>query len=79
MENKDYYKTLEIAKDADSAAVKKAFRKLAMQHHPDRNKGDKGSEKKFKEINEAYEVLKDDQKRAAYDKYGTANFLHSHG
>jgi len=79
MENKDYYKTLEIAKDADSAAVKKAFRKLAMQHHPDRNKGDKGSEKKFKEINEAYEVLKDDQKRAAYDKYGTANFQNTGG
>jgi molecular chaperone DnaJ len=79
MENKDYYKTLGVAKDADAATIKKSFRKLAMQYHPDRNKGDKGSEKKFKEINEAYEILKDDQKRAAYDRYGTANFQNTGG
>ena len=79
MDNKDYYKTLGVSKDADAAAIKKAFRKLAMQFHPDRNKGDKSAEKKFKEINEAYEILKDDQKRAAYDRYGTANFQNTGG
>lgn len=72
MAEKDYYKTLGINKGATSDEIKKAFRKLAMKHHPDKNQGNKESEKKFKELNEAYEVLKDDQKRAAYDRYGSA-------
>lgn len=70
----DYYKTLGIDKGAGADDIKKAYRKLAMQYHPDRNQGDKEAEKKFKEINEAYEILKDDQKRAAYDRYGHGAF-----
>lgn len=66
----DYYKILGISKTASDDDIKKAYRKLAMQYHPDRNKGDKASETKFKEINEAYETLKDPQKKAAYDRYG---------
>lgn len=68
----DYYDILGVARDADAAALKSAFRKLAMQHHPDRNPGDAAAEAKFKEINEAYAVLSDDQKRAAYDRFGKA-------
>src|ERR1041385_1460116 len=71
---RDYYETLGVEKGADQETLKKAFRKLAMQHHPDRNPGDKGAEHKFKELNEAYDVLKDDQKRAAYDRFGHAAF-----
>src|ERR1044071_2161586 len=71
---RDYYETLGVEKGADQDAVKKAFRKLAMQYHPDRNPGDKGAEQRFKELNEAYDVLKDDQKRAAYDRFGHAAF-----
>ncbi len=67
---KDYYETLGVSKSASPEELKKAYRKLAMQYHPDRNKGDKGAEAKFKEINEAYDVLKDDQKKAAYDRFG---------
>src|SRR5580698_2093775 len=70
----DYYQTLGIAKGASDEEIKKAYRKLAMQHHPDRNPGDKSAEHKFKEISEAYEVLKDEQKRAAYDRFGHAAF-----
>ena len=70
----DYYKTLGIEKSAGADAIKAAYRKLAMKYHPDRNQGDKEAEKKFKEISEAYEVLKDEQKRAAYDRYGHAAF-----
>ena len=66
----DYYQTLECARDADGAALKSAYRKLAMQYHPDRNPGDAASEAKFKAISEAYDCLKDPQKRAAYDRYG---------
>lgn len=66
----DYYSTLGINKSASDDEIKKAYRKLAMKYHPDKNKNDKTSEVKFKEINEAYEVLKDSQKRAAYDRYG---------
>lgn len=70
--NIDYYELLEISKDADGAEIKKAYRKLALQFHPDRNQGDKEAEEKFKAINEAYQVLSDEQKRATYDRYGQA-------
>ena len=68
--SRDYYEVLGVAKDADEAAIKKAYRKLAMKYHPDRNPDDKEAEKKFKEIGEAYEVLSDADKRAAYDRLG---------
>ncbi len=74
MAKQDYYATLEAARDASADDLKKAYRKLAMKYHPDRNPGDKGAEARFKELNEAYDVLKDDQKRAAYDRYGHAAF-----
>src|SRR3569833_3005596 len=69
-----YYETLEVDRDADEGKLKAAFRKLAMKWHPDKNPGDASSEVKFKEINEAYEVLRDADKRAAYDRYGHAAF-----
>ncbi len=69
-----YYETLEVERTVDAAGLKAAFRKLAMKWHPDRNPGDKTSELRFKEINEAYEILKDDDKRAAYDRFGHAAF-----
>jgi molecular chaperone DnaJ len=72
--NADLYETLGVTRTADDAALKAAFRKLAMQYHPDRNSGDKEAEAKFKDINQAYEILKDPQKRAAYDRYGHAAF-----
>lgn len=70
MEYKDYYKILGVNKNASSDEIKKAFRKLAMKYHPDKTKGDKQSEQKFKEINEAYEVLSDPEKRKKYDQLG---------
>lgn len=66
----NYYDTLGVSKTATDDEIKKAFRKMALKYHPDRNKGDKSAEAKFKEINEAYETLKDPQRRAAYDRYG---------
>src|SRR6476646_7493394 len=69
-----YYETLEVERDADEGKLKASFRKLAMKFHPDRNPGDDTSQVKFKEINEAYEVLKEKDKRAAYDRYGHAAF-----
>lgn len=72
MEYKDYYQTLGVGKTADDDEIKKAYRKLAKQYHPDRNPGDKASEEKFKEINEAYEVLSDSQKRSRYDQLGSS-------
>ncbi len=74
MAKRDFYEVLGVSKTADADELKRAYRKLAMSHHPDRNPGDKSAEQKFKEINEAYDVLKDDQKRAAYDRYGHAAF-----
>jgi molecular chaperone DnaJ len=68
----DFYAVLGVARDAEEGEIKKAYRKLAMEHHPDRNNGDKAAEEKFKEITEAYEVLRDPDKRAAYDRYGIA-------
>ena len=74
MAKRCYYETLEVERTADDGVLKTAFRKLAMKWHPDRNPGDKDSEHRFKEINEAYDVLKDPQKRAAYDRFGHAAF-----
>lgn len=74
-----FYETLGVERGADPHAIKKAYRKLAMQYHPDRNPGDDDAEHRFKEINEAYDVLKDDQKRAAYDRFGHAAFANGHG
>ncbi len=70
----DYYELLSVSRDANGDEVKRAYRKLAMQYHPDKNPGDKGAEKKFRDIAQAYEVLSDNQKRAAYDRYGHAAF-----
>jgi molecular chaperone DnaJ len=72
--SQDYYELLGVSRTAGAEDIKKAFRKLAMQHHPDRNRGDKGSEKKFKDLTHAYDILKDPEKRAAYDRYGPAAF-----
>ena len=74
-----YYETLEVERNADETKLKSAFRKLAMKWHPDKNPGDATSEVRFKEINEAYETLKDPQKRAAYDRYGHAAFENGGG
>jgi molecular chaperone DnaJ len=74
MAKADFYEVLGVSRDADDKALKAAFRKLAMKHHPDRNPGDHAAEIKFKEVSAAYECLKDPQKRAAYDRYGHAAF-----
>ena len=74
MAKRDFYEVLGVAKSADEKEIKRAYKRLAMKYHPDRNQGDKESEAKFKEIKEAYEILNDAQKRAAYDQYGHAAF-----
>src|SRR6266540_2465874 len=79
MAKRCYYETLGVSRTADEAELKAAFRKAAMKWHPDRNPGDKQCEHRFKEINEAYDVLKDDQKRAAYDRFGHAAFENGMG
>ena len=79
MSKQDYYATLGVSRGASAEDMKKSYRKLAMQYHPDRNPGDHVAEQKFKELNEAYDVLKDDQKRAAYDRFGHAAFENGGG
>lgn len=74
MASKDYYSILGVTKQASADEVKKAYRKLALKYHPDRNKGDKVSEDKFKEVTKAYEVLSDPQKKQTYDQFGEAAF-----
>jgi|TARA_B110000438_G_scaffold147884_1_gene142445 molecular chaperone DnaJ len=74
MAKEDYYDLLSVAREASDSEIKKAYRKKAVQYHPDKHKGDKAMEAKFKEVSEAYEVLKDSEKRAAYDRYGHAAF-----
>src|SRR5213593_22839 len=71
-DKRDYYEVLGVAKNASADDVKKAYRKLALKYHPDRNPGDKKAEEAFKEVAEAYEVLSDDGKRARYDQFGHA-------
>ncbi len=71
---KDYYEVLGVGRSVTQEEIKKAYRKLALQHHPDKHKGDKKAEEKFKEIGEAYEVLSDPQKREAYDRFGHQAF-----
>ena len=79
MSKRDYYEVLGVSRDADESEIKKAYRKLAMKHHPDRNSGNARSEESFKEAKEAYEVLADSNKRAAYDQYGHAGVDASSG
>ncbi len=74
MSKRDYYEVLGVSQGASDREIKKAYKKLAMKYHPDRTAGDKSKEETFKEVKEAYEVLNDDQKRAAYDQYGHAAF-----
>ncbi len=79
MSKRDYYEVLGVSKSADQAELKKAYRRLAMKYHPDRNENSADAEAKFKESKEAYEVLNDDQKRAAYDRMGHSAFEHGSG
>ena len=74
MSKADYYETLGVSRDATADEMKKAYRKLAVKYHPDKNPGDAAAEAKFKEISEAYDILKDEEKRAAYDRFGHAAF-----
>jgi len=75
----DYYELLSVSRDADGETIKRAYRKLAMQYHPDRNPGDAAAEAKFKQLNDAYQVLGDPQKREAYNRYGHAAFEQASG
>ena len=79
MAGKDFYKVLGVERGASDEDLKKAYRTLAMKYHPDRNKDDPTAEAKFKEISEAYDVMKDPQKKAAYDRFGSAAFDGSMG
>ncbi|MCX2958265.1 MAG: DnaJ domain-containing protein, partial [Serratia symbiotica] len=74
MSKKDYYHILGISKNAEEREIKKAYKRLAMKYHPDRNQGNKNAENQFKEIKEAYEILINKEKRSAYDQYGHAAF-----
>jgi DnaJ-class molecular chaperone len=75
MEYKDYYKVLGVERNANKDEIKRAYRKLALKTHPDRNPGNAKSEEQFKEINEAYQVLSDSEKRSRYDQLGTCRWL----
>jgi len=79
MSKRDYYDVLGVQKNASEAEIKKAYRRLAMKHHPDRNPDDQNAEASFKEAKEAYEVLADGQKRSAYDQFGHGGFDSSMG
>ena len=79
MAKTDFYEQLGVDRSANAAELKSAYRKLAKKYHPDVNPGDAAAEQKFKEVSEAYEVLKDDQSRAAYDQYGHAAFENGRG
>src|SRR5690554_5869362 len=79
MAKADYYEILGVSKGADERDIKKAYKRMAMKYHPDRTKGDKDLEAKFKDVKEAYEVLSDPAKRQAYDQYGHAAFDQSRG
>ena len=79
MDKRDYYEVLEVGREANASELKSAYRKLAMAYHPDRNPGDKEAEEAFKEAAEAYEILKDDEKRAAYNRYGHQAFQGGQG
>ncbi len=78
-DKRDYYEVLGVSRDVSADELKKAYRKLAVKFHPDKNPGDKTSEDKFKEVGEAYDILSDDQKRAAYDRYGHGAFANGGG
>lgn len=78
MNKRDYYEVLGIDKSASEKELKSAYRKLAKKYHPDANPGDKQSEEKFKELSEAYDILKDPEKRKLYDKFGHAAFDGEH-
>src|SRR3990172_7225969 len=73
MATRDYYGLLGVSRDAGDEEIKRAYRNLAKQHHPDRNPGDKSAEEQFKAINEAYSVLSDPERRAQYDRFGTTS------
>src|SRR5215468_7141303 len=79
MSKRDYYEILGVQKSASADEIKKSYRKVAMQYHPDRNPGDKAAEEKFKEAAEAYEVLSDSEKRTQYDRYGHAGLNNGRG
>jgi molecular chaperone DnaJ len=79
MEKRDYYEVLGVDRNADEATIKKAYRKLAMQYHPDKNPDNKEAEEKFKEASEAYEVLSDKEKRQIYDQYGHSGLENKFG
>src|SRR5678815_5008033 len=79
MSKRDYYEILNVTKSSSADEIKKAYRKVAMQYHPDRNPGDKASEEKFKEAAEAYEILSDADKRAQYDRFGHSAFSPGRG